>query len=83
MKRLLGYLAGIGLGAAAGIVVSKRMGPPALGDKPRHAKPKEPSGEGGKFGAMIKRALEEGRRVMKQTEDELAAQVAEASDETR
>jgi hypothetical protein len=81
VKRLLGYVAGIGLGAAAGVVLSKRMGPPALGDKPRP--PKEPSGEPGRFGAMVKRALDEGRRVMKQTEDELSKQVAEASDPAR
>lgn len=82
MKRLLGYLAGIGLGAAAAVVISKRMGPPALGDKPRRAPVPGASmtGRMGKLGATLRRAVDEGRRVMKQTEEELAKQVASPSD---
>lgn len=86
MKRLLRYVAGIGLGAAAAVVIAKRLGPPAFGDKPRRRPaPGEPS-EGstpsrlGKLGGMWRRAIDEGRRVMKQTEEELAKQVASTSD---
>ena len=80
MKRLLAYLAGIGLGAAAGYTVYKRTSPPELGDKPRRAKPPRPPGTGdGKLGDTLRRALDEGRRVMKQTEAELAERAAAAS----
>lgn len=78
MKRLLGYLAGIGLGAAAAVVISKRMAPPASGDKPRRASAPGVSATGrmGKLGATLRHAVDEGRRVMKRTEEELAKQVA-------
>ena len=86
MKRLLRYVAGIGLGAAAGMVIAKRLGPPAFGDKPRRRPaPGAPPGSApvraGRLGEMWRRAVDEGRRVMKQTEEELAKQVASTSDE--
>lgn len=82
MKRLLGYVAGIGLGAAAGVMVAKRMGPPAFGDKPRRAPAPGGTTPGfvGKLGETLKRAVGEGRRVMQQTEEELAKQVASPTD---
>lgn len=85
MKRLLAYLAGIGLGAAAGYTAYKRTSPPELGDKPRRPKPPRPPGAGGgtmggKLGDTLRRALDEGRRVMKQTEAELAERAAAAGD---
>ena len=82
MKLLLRYVAGIGLGAAAGMVIAKRLGPPAFGDKPRR-RPAPGASLGsmpGRLGEMWKRAVDEGRRVMKQTEEELAKQVASTSD---
>jgi hypothetical protein len=87
VKRALLYAVGIGVGAAVGIAIAKRLGPPAFGDRPRHGQPvpgTSPSGslQGriGKFGEMIMRAVDEGRRVMKQTEEELARQVASPGD---
>ena len=81
MKRLLRYAAGMGVGAAAGMVIAKRVGPPAFGDKPRR-RPAVASTRSmpGRLGGMWKRAVDEGRRVMKQTEEELAKQVASTSD---
>ena len=85
MKRALLYAAGIGVGAAVGVVIAKRLGPPAFGDKPRRRPAPGGSLGGsmprfGKLGEMITRAVEEGRRVMKQTEEELARQVASPGD---
>lgn len=88
MKRALLYAAGIGVGAAVGIAIAKRLGPPAFGDKPRRrpASAERGSlagslqGRFGKLGEMITRAVDEGRRVMKQTEEELARQVASPGD---
>jgi hypothetical protein len=86
--RLLRYAVGIGAGAAAGMVIAKRLGPPAFGDKPRRQPAAGTSAAGavpariGKLGEMVKRAVDEGRRVMKQTEEELAQQVASTSDES-
>jgi hypothetical protein len=82
VKRLVAYLAGIGLGAAAGMAVYKRTSPPELGDKPRKAKPSGGLSDegGGKLGSTLKRALEEGKRVMKETEAELTERAAAASD---
>ena len=84
MKRLLGYVAGIGLGAAAGIVIAKRTGRAAFGDKPRRAPVPGDARPGfvGKLGMTLRRAVDEGRRVMKQTEAELAKQVASPADES-
>ena len=84
MKRLLGYVAGAGLGAAAGVVIAKRIGPPAFGDKPRPAPAPGGATRGfaGRIGGTLKRAVDEGRRVMKQTEEELAKQVAPPPDES-
>ena len=90
MKRALLYAVGIGVGAAVGIAIAKRLGPPAFGDKPRHGRPApgaSPGSSGGtmperfsRIGEMIKHAVDEGRRVMKQTEEELARQVASPGD---
>jgi hypothetical protein len=80
VKRVLGYLAGIGLGAAAATAVARRMGPPRLGDKPRRPRPAPEAGTKarGRLGATVRRALDEGRRVMRQTEAELAEQVTKS-----
>jgi hypothetical protein len=82
VKRLLGYVAGIGLGAAVAVVISKRRAPPALGHKPRRSAVAGGSRTGrmGKLGATLRHAVDEGRRVMKQTEEELAKQVASPGD---
>jgi hypothetical protein len=82
VKRLLGYVAGIGLGAAAAVAIAKRMGPPAFGDKPRRAPAPGGTTPGfvGKLRQTLKRAVDEGRRVRKQTEEELAKQVASPTD---
>jgi hypothetical protein len=80
VKRLLAYLAGIGLGAAAGYAAYKRTSPPELGDKPRRPKVPKPPGTGGGLGDALRRALDEGRRVMKQTESELAERAAATND---
>ena len=81
MMRVLRYVVGIGVGAAVGIAIAKRLRPPAFGDKPRR-QPAAGSMPGpvSRLGEMVKHALDEGRRVMKQTEEELAKQVASTSD---
>jgi hypothetical protein len=83
VKRLLGYLAGIGIGAAAGVVVMKRSGsrPAADGPSPEGA-PGSASGAD-RLKARVARAVEEGRKVMRQTEEKLSKQVAAPGEPTQ